>query len=203
MGSKSQVRSMQRGAQKRDRAPMSKESDYGKLPPKIREEDRAHLGLTEAAAEKMATTLTEKIRGYARAGFRKPADVSRLLNKEGIKTAAGAEWNPPDRLFPARPDIRRQPAQAEGNTTDDIQAAGAEQVRAGATEGSEAACQGSRRHTEAGAASEDDQGAAAFSSGATDRRRDGGEAEGAAGSFQCLTIRWSFVLPPYRPSLEG
>lgn len=94
MGSKSQVRSMQRGAHKRDRAPMSKESDYGKLPPKIRDEDRAHLGLTEAAAEKMATTLTEKIRGYARAGFRKPADVSRLLNKEGIKTAAGAEWNP-------------------------------------------------------------------------------------------------------------
>lgn len=73
---------------------MSKESDYGKLPPKIREEDRAHLGLTEAAAEKMATTLTEKIKGYARAGFRKPADVSRLLNKEGIKTAAGTEWNP-------------------------------------------------------------------------------------------------------------
>ncbi len=85
---------MQRGAQKRDRAPMSKESDYGKVAPKIREEDRAHLGLTEAAAGKMATTLTEKIRGYARAGFRKPADVSRLLNKEGIRTAAGAEWNP-------------------------------------------------------------------------------------------------------------
>lgn len=94
MGSKSQVRSMQRGAQKRDRAPMSTETDYGKLPPKIRDEDRAHLGLTEAAAEKMATSLTEKIRGYARAGFRKPADVSRLLNREGIKTAAGAEWNP-------------------------------------------------------------------------------------------------------------
>lgn len=85
---------MQRGAHKRDRAPMSTESDYGKVAPKIRDEDRAHLGLTEAAAEKMATTLTEKIRGYARAGFRKPADVSRLLNKEGIKTAAGAEWNP-------------------------------------------------------------------------------------------------------------
>lgn len=84
---------MQRGAHKRDRAPLSKESDYGKLPPNIREEDRAHLGLTEAAAEKMATTLTEKIRGYARAGFRKPADVSKLLNKEGIKTAAGSEWN--------------------------------------------------------------------------------------------------------------
>lgn len=94
MGSKSQVRSMQRGAQKRDRAPMSKESDYGKVAPKIREEDRAHLGLTEAAAEKMAGLLTEKIRGYARAGFRKPADVSRLLNKEGIRTAAGSEWNP-------------------------------------------------------------------------------------------------------------
>ncbi|MBY5482603.1 hypothetical protein HFO84_35625 [Rhizobium leguminosarum] len=73
---------------------MSKESDYGKVAPKIRDEDRAHLGLTEAAFEKMATTLTEKIRGYARAGFRKPADVSRLLNKEGIKTAAGSEWNP-------------------------------------------------------------------------------------------------------------
>lgn len=85
---------MQRGAQKRDRAPMSKGSDYGKVAPTIREEDRAHLGLTEAAAEKMAAALTEKIRGYARAGFRKPADVSRLLNKEEIRTAAGTEWNP-------------------------------------------------------------------------------------------------------------
>ncbi len=94
MGSKSQVRSMQRGAQKRDRAPLSMESDYGKIAPKIRDEDRAYLGLTDAAFEKMATTLTEKIRGYARAGFRKPADVSRLLNKEEIRTAAGTEWNP-------------------------------------------------------------------------------------------------------------
>ncbi|WP_156379156.1 hypothetical protein [Rhizobium sp. Root149] len=114
MGSKSQVRSMQRGSQKRDRT-TSKEPDYGKVAPTIRDEDRAHIGLTDAAAEKLATTLTEKIRGYARAGFRKPADVSRLLNKEAIRTAAGTEWNPRlvyfllDRIFADSPRKPKAP----------------------------------------------------------------------------------------------
>lgn len=94
MGSKSQVRSMQRGAHKRDRAAPSKESDYAGRPPALRPEDRAHLGLTEEASARLASSLKEKILGYARAGFRKPADVSRLLNKEKFRTLAGADWNP-------------------------------------------------------------------------------------------------------------
>jgi hypothetical protein len=139
---------MQRGAQKRDRT-TSKEPDYGKLPPKIREEDRAHLGLTEAAAEKMATTLTEKIRGYARAGFRKPADVSRLLNKEGIKTAAGAEWNPRtvyfllSRIFGDSP--RKPKATPQATTTKLPDQNKFEQVRQKAREGIAKASEGPKQ----------------------------------------------------------
>lgn len=94
MGSKSQVRSMQRGAQKRDREPMTSGSDYAGMPPSLRAEDRAHLGLTDEAFDKLASSLRKKIIGYAQGGFRKPAQVSRLLNKEKITTLSGTDWNP-------------------------------------------------------------------------------------------------------------
>lgn len=94
MGSKSQVRSMQRGAQKRDAKPMSPGSDYARQPPSLRTEDRAHLGLTDETFDKHAASLKPKVLSYARAGFRKPADVTRLLNREEIRTLSGGEWNP-------------------------------------------------------------------------------------------------------------
>lgn len=94
MGVKSKVRSMQRGAQKRDRGTGSSEPDYAGRPPSLRQEDRAHLGLTGEASARLVASLKEKILGYARAGFRKPSDVSRLLNKEKIRTLSGTEWNP-------------------------------------------------------------------------------------------------------------
>lgn len=94
MGSKSQVRSMQRGAQKRDRGPIEKGSDYEGKPPTLRVEDRAHLGLTDEAFDRLAASLKQKVIGYASGGFRKPADVSRLLNKEEIRTLSGSDWNP-------------------------------------------------------------------------------------------------------------
>ncbi|MCV9964324.1 recombinase family protein [Pararhizobium sp. BT-229] len=94
MGSKSQVRSMQRGAQKRDRGPEEKGSDYTGKPPSLRAEDRAHLGLTDEAFDKLAASLKQKVFGYASGGFRKPADVSRLLNKENIRTLSGSDWSP-------------------------------------------------------------------------------------------------------------
>lgn len=113
MGSKSQVRSMQRGALKRDREPMTTGSDYARMPPSLRAEDRAHLGLTDEAFEKLALSLRQKIIGYAQGGFRKPADVSRLLNKEKIKTLSGTDWNPRlvyfllARIFGDRPRVER------------------------------------------------------------------------------------------------
>lgn len=109
MGVKSKVRSMQRGAQKRDRGKPCSEPDYAGRPPSIRQEDRAHLGLTSEASARLVASLKEKILGYARAGFRKPADVSRLLNKEKIRTLSGTEWNPRlvyfllRRIYGARP----------------------------------------------------------------------------------------------------
>jgi hypothetical protein len=85
---------MQRGAAKRDREPSAKGSDYAGKLPSLRPEDRGHLGLTDEAFDKLAGSLKEKVLGYARAGFRKPADVSRLLNKEKFRTLGGTEWNP-------------------------------------------------------------------------------------------------------------
>ncbi len=38
--------------------------------------------------------LLPVVRGFAKAGFRKPDDVSRLLNKNGWKTACGEPWSP-------------------------------------------------------------------------------------------------------------
>jgi hypothetical protein len=109
---------MQRGAAKRDREPADKVSDYAGKPPTLRPEDRGHLGLTEDAFDRLATTLKEKVLGYARAGFRKPADVSRLLNKEKLRTLGGTEWNPRlvyfllGRIYGDRPRKPNEPAAA-------------------------------------------------------------------------------------------
>ncbi|QSY89513.1 hypothetical protein [Rhizobium bangladeshense] len=94
MGSKAQVRSMQRGAAKRDRSLPDNTPDYANAKPVLRKEDLAHFGLTEERFDQFASSLTEKIIGYAKAGFKKPAQVSHLLNKEQIRTWAGKEWNP-------------------------------------------------------------------------------------------------------------
>lgn len=94
MGSKSQVRSMQRGAAKRDPSAPDTSPDYGKVKPKLRKEDLAHLGLTEERFVAFAKRLAPKIRAYAAGGFRKPAQVCKLLNREEIKTLAGSDWSP-------------------------------------------------------------------------------------------------------------
>jgi hypothetical protein len=70
---------------------MDKGSDYAGMPPSLRAEDRAHLGLTDEAFDKLAASLKQKVRGYATSGFRKPADVCRLLNKEKIRTLSGSD----------------------------------------------------------------------------------------------------------------
>ncbi|QKK24724.1 hypothetical protein [Rhizobium hidalgonense] len=85
---------MQRGAAKYDRSPPDKTPDYSEVKPQLRKEDMAHLGLTEDRFDQLALRLREKVIGYAKAGFKKPAQVSHLLNKEKIRTGAGSEWNP-------------------------------------------------------------------------------------------------------------
>jgi hypothetical protein len=106
---------MQRGAQKRDREPMITGSDYVGMPPSLRAEDRAHLGLTDEAFDKLAATLKQKVIGYARVGFRKPADVTRLLNREKIRTLSGSDWNPRlvhfllSRIYGDRPREEKEP----------------------------------------------------------------------------------------------
>jgi hypothetical protein len=125
---------MQRGALRRDPTPMDKSSDYSSHPPSIRTEDRAHLGLTDDSFDRLAESLREKVLGYAKAGFRKPADVTRLLNKEKIRTLAGTDWNPRlvyfllSRIYGDRPRVKKpqpaKPADAfEQNSVAEVQAA--------------------------------------------------------------------------------
>ncbi|MER9560647.1 hypothetical protein [Mesorhizobium sp. M0571] len=91
---KSKVRSMQRGAAKRDCGPRDTTSDYQNIDPVLRDADRLHLGVNDRELEAMLDRLGPKIQVYAKSGFKKPSDVVRLLNKESIGTARGSAWTP-------------------------------------------------------------------------------------------------------------
>lgn len=94
MGLKSKIRSMQRGAGKRDHGPRDATPDYQNVDPILRDADRLQLGANDKELEAMLDRLGPKIRAYAKAGFKKPAEVARLLNKENIGTARGSPWSP-------------------------------------------------------------------------------------------------------------
>jgi hypothetical protein len=51
-----------------------------------------HFGSNDVAT--FIDHLAPSVRLYAKNGFRKPADVSRLLNKENKRTACGEAWTP-------------------------------------------------------------------------------------------------------------
>lgn len=88
------MRSMQRGAGRRDRVRDDGPAYADGAKPALRDEDMAHFGQTQARMDQLARDLTPKVLGYAKAGFKKPADVARLLNREHLRTLAGANWNP-------------------------------------------------------------------------------------------------------------
>lgn len=44
--------------------------------------------------EKLANMLERRVRDLARNGFRKPADVAKLLNRSQVRTANGGRWTP-------------------------------------------------------------------------------------------------------------
>lgn len=94
MGLKGKIRSMQRGAAKRDHGPRDTTPDYQNVDPVLRDADRLQLGANDEELKALLDRLGPKIRGYAKAGFKKPAEVARLLNKERIGTARGSTWSP-------------------------------------------------------------------------------------------------------------
>lgn len=89
---KGKVSSMQRGAQYRDREP--DDGSYPGLKIKMTRAEVYHFAFGNRTQEQTIARLTPIVREYARAGFRKPKDVARLLNHANIRTADDAAWTP-------------------------------------------------------------------------------------------------------------
>lgn len=84
---------MQRGALVRP----SRERDDGKYPGLKIQMTKGEYPNFEFGQQTLDVTINRLqplVRSYAKAGFRKPVDVARLLNKAGEKTACGQPWSP-------------------------------------------------------------------------------------------------------------
>jgi hypothetical protein len=76
---------MQRGAVVRDRIYISKEEFYGGTAIELTEAELKHFHFGSNDVASFVDELEPTIRLYAKNGFRKPRDVSRLLNKESTE----------------------------------------------------------------------------------------------------------------------
>ncbi|MCH6206368.1 hypothetical protein L3V16_21320 [Brucella ciceri] len=88
---KSTVRSMQRGAHLSDRDLHPVESTYHLKDPHIREDDLSYLGGRDRFVE-FANEIKPTILALAKNGFKRPSQVTALLNKQGIRTPSGDFW---------------------------------------------------------------------------------------------------------------
>lgn len=91
---KGKSKSMQRGAAVRDRTIMSKEDFYSGTKIELTEGEVKHFHFGANDVASFVSQMESTIRHYAKNGFRKPRDVSRLLNKEHKRTACGEAWTP-------------------------------------------------------------------------------------------------------------
>jgi hypothetical protein len=91
---KGKSKSMQRGATVRDRTLMSKEEFYSGTRIELTEAEVKHFHFGRNDVATFVGHVEPTVRLYARNGFCKPADVSRLLNKENKRTACGEAWTP-------------------------------------------------------------------------------------------------------------
>jgi len=94
MGVKSKVRSMQRGTLQRERAPQDKTPDYANFDPIMSYAEGLHFGSEAAQRDDFLAKIDLVVRGFVKAGFSRPADLSRLLNKRHIRTLVGDQWSP-------------------------------------------------------------------------------------------------------------
>jgi hypothetical protein len=91
---KSRSRSMQRGAHYRTRESVGLQALYKEHPPALTRQERLHFEFGAVYLDSFIARLSPIVRQLSAAGFRKPKDVARLLNKRRIFTASGAHWNP-------------------------------------------------------------------------------------------------------------
>jgi len=86
--------SMQRGAAIRDDQKLPKEEYQAQTRISMSKAELGHFECGATSKSDVLDALRPHIKIMARNGFRKPRDVARLLNKQGIKTASGAPWSP-------------------------------------------------------------------------------------------------------------
>jgi hypothetical protein len=91
---KGRSKSMQRGAVIKDRIYISREEFYSGTAIDLTEAEVKHFHFGSHDVASFVDKLEPTVRLYAKNGFRKPRDVSRLLNKEGKRTACGDAWTP-------------------------------------------------------------------------------------------------------------
>lgn len=94
MSSKAKVRSMQRGAHKRekDRRPGNQDL-YEKVPPRLTDREKVHFGLGTRTVDSFITKLAPILLACHKS--RMPAArICDMLNERQIRTACGDPWTP-------------------------------------------------------------------------------------------------------------
>ena len=87
--------SMKRGAAHRDPSDRISREQYNEQTSiSLSSAERAHFAFGATTMDLLLERLRPRVRLMAQNRFRKPRDVSRLLNKEGLRTACGEKWTP-------------------------------------------------------------------------------------------------------------
>ncbi|WP_312145346.1 hypothetical protein [Brevundimonas sp.] len=92
--------------------------------PTLGQNERAHFAFRGDSKQHGMGYLDSLVAQMAKNGFRKPADVARLLNQQGVKTACGNKWTPRlaifllDQLYEAKKSRRvEKPPKVAATTT--------------------------------------------------------------------------------------
>lgn len=111
--SKSKVRSMQRGAQKRsDQPPIPMQEIYKDHPPQISNMDKPHLNFIKFSKPAHVDKIKTVIEAADKNGIGTASEISRLLNKLLLRTAIGENWTPRLAWFAAS-EFRKQSRNAK------------------------------------------------------------------------------------------
>ena len=93
--SKAKIRSMQRGAQKRDRGPpLNLHELYKKHPPRLAKADKPHLDFRRFGKLENVDRIKIVVLAAQKNGIGTASEISSLLNKLLITTAIGEKWTP-------------------------------------------------------------------------------------------------------------
>lgn len=92
---KSKSASMQRGTAYNDSSDRISREHYNEQTSiTLASSEHAHFAFGTTTKKILLERLRPRVRLLAQNRFRKPRDVSRMLNKEGVRTACGEAWTP-------------------------------------------------------------------------------------------------------------